>query len=171
MLLFSKLGCSYVADIAHKSLEGPARCTVDHKMHINPLRLSPGYPTMEKMIFNLGVCFQPEETISADDSVEIALMILIDELKAEECLCWEQHTNMILGVCHEHENRVSLEFCSMAEVDMLLAALTSKDPSQQVHIATEVHVCLLPPFLLCPNCGVHTLGYSDRCAGFDYVIS
>ena len=67
--------------------------------------------------------------------MRVGVTIQVDELKLQEQLRWDPHSNMILGTCCEHATgKCSLEFQTEAQADIFLDCLR-KD---EVHLATEV---------------------------------
>jgi len=71
---------------------------------------------------------------SAQNMVHAVLMF--DELAIEKRPRWDDKSNKILGVCHEHEQGTSLEFTSEDDLDALWEELKS----EKVHLAHEVSV-------------------------------
>ena len=68
----------------------------------------------------------------------------VDELKVQEWLHWDPHSNQILGVCREHGSRLgacALEFHPIVQADAVSTGLKEKF----IHFATEV--CLRSQFL------------------------
>lgn len=59
---------------------------------------------------------------------------MLDKIKTEERLRHDQESNMILGPCHEHGHKTSLEYNSEQEVDLLLESIDNGE----VHVAVEV---------------------------------
>ena len=65
------------------------------------------------------------------------MIIAVDELKVQECLRWDPHSNHILRVCREHGSCLgasALEFRSIIQADAVLTGLKDKF----IHFATEV---------------------------------
>lgn len=65
------------------------------------------------------------------------MTMVVDELRMQERLRWDPHSNHILGVCREHGSRLdasALEFRSIIQADAVPTGLTDK----LVHFATEV---------------------------------
>lgn len=73
---------------------------------------------------------------ASDMGLILGVLIQIDEIKIQECLCWGLSSNQILGVCQEHSGRYSrfLEFHAIYQVDNLLKLLLNK----VIHLAMEV---------------------------------
>jgi len=97
---------------------------------MTPLITSAGMPTIEEMNTNLAISFEHQDFYG--DQI-IGMTMPINEIKLQECLCWDPRTNMILGVCKEHGGECVLEFCTMAQADHLVANLVS----EHVHMESE----------------------------------
>jgi hypothetical protein len=61
------------------------------------------------------------------------MTMLIDEIKLQECLCWDPRTKMVIGVCREHGGECLLEFHTMDQANPLVTNFVSK----HVHMASE----------------------------------
>jgi hypothetical protein len=61
---------------------------------------------------------------------------MIDEIKVEECTCWDAITNLILGLCREHTKHLSMNFCSIEDARAALQAILDG----AAHHAKEVSV-------------------------------
>jgi hypothetical protein len=61
-------------------------------------------------------------------------IFMLDELKTEERLHYDDASNQILGPCHEHGNRTSLEYNSEKEIDLLIKGIDKGE----VHVVSEV---------------------------------
>lgn len=63
---------------------------------------------------------------------------MLDELKVKEHPCWDDKTNKIVGICREHGAKVSLDYLSKDEADLLAVKLADGE----VYLATKVRECL-----------------------------
>jgi len=59
---------------------------------------------------------------------------MVDEIKVEERLRWDPVTNRILGLCREHTQHLSLDFCSFDDAKATLQAVLEGNS----HYAKEV---------------------------------
>ncbi|KAF9008713.1 hypothetical protein BDQ17DRAFT_1388467 [Cyathus striatus] len=116
-LLFWKLGGAQLAGVAYRSMSLPSLNTLCTRITIPHLIISLLSSTAQEVQANIEV-------------------LMFDELKIEERPCWNNEINHILGLCCEHGEKVSLEFCTENEVDLLIEALCSNE----VHLAVEATV-------------------------------
>jgi hypothetical protein len=72
-------------------------------------------------------------------------VLMIDEIKVEERLRWDPSTNRILGLCQEHTEHVSLDFCLMSDAKALVHGILRGE----IHHATVqlIMSCLLTSML------------------------
>jgi hypothetical protein len=139
--LIYKLGGRAAANIAHRSLGIPSIDATKRHIATAPLRSSSGFPTAPEFQSNLSICYPPctEESGSVDSQRIQGMTMAVDELKIQERLRWDPHSNHILGVCREHGGRLgasALEFRSIIQADTVLTGLKDKF----IHFATEVCV-------------------------------
>ena len=109
----------------------PSIDTARRHVSTTPLVTSAGMPTRDEINANLAIGFEHQE-VYGDWLIKMTMPI--DEIKLQECLCWDPRTNMILGVCREHGGECVLEFRTMAQANHLVMNLAS----EQVHMASEV---------------------------------
>jgi hypothetical protein len=64
---------------------------------------------------------------------------MIDRIKVEERMQWDLSTNRILGLCQEHTECMSLEFCSISDAEALVHGILCGE----VHHASKVCPCLI----------------------------
>lgn len=132
-LLFWRLAGARVANIAHCSLGLPSVSTLRRHTIMPPLVASPTHPTVLEVKANVQAWYKDiAEILNSHATVHQVLML--DELKVEERPRWDDKSNMILGVCWEHGNAISLSYTSKEEAKMLLQAIEKKE----VHLAVEV---------------------------------
>jgi hypothetical protein len=133
--LMWKLGGRSAANIAYHTLGLPSIESTRRHIQVSPITASSGVPTEAEMQSNLSICFPccPSHIVAHI----IGMTMPIDEFKIQECLRWDPHTNMILGVCREHSTKCSLEFRSIVQANVLRDLLQKK----VVHLASKV--CLL----------------------------
>ena len=68
------------------------------------------------------------------DHIIVHQVLMLNKLKVEEWLWWDDKTNMILSICREHGSSMGLEYTSKTEVNMLIEDVKR----EVVHLATEV---------------------------------
>jgi hypothetical protein len=76
---------------------------------------------------------------------------MLDELKTEKQPHFNDATNKIVGICHEHGKKTSLKFTSEKEVDLLLDGIDK----EEVHLAVEVNhelSCFMSDFSQLGHC-------------------
>ncbi|KAI0054949.1 hypothetical protein BV25DRAFT_1816306, partial [Artomyces pyxidatus] len=156
--LFWKLGGRSAAAIANHTLGTPSIDAARRHVATTPLRSCPSQPMLDDALANLKITFAGAASHRTHSVVGMTMPI--DELKVQERLRWEYHSDMILGVCREHSSDIALEFRSIREADNLLAALQSG----RTHMASEATViasCLLTnnpgeygarPFIISGTC-------------------
>lgn len=137
--LIYKLGGRAAANIAHRSLGIPSIDATKRHIVTASLQSSSGFPTVPELQSNLSICYPPrtEESGSVDSQKIQGMSMVVDEMKVQECLRWDPHSNHILGICREHGSQLgasALEFRSIIQADAVLTGL--KD--QFIHFATEV---------------------------------
>lgn len=137
--LIYKLGGRAAANIAHRSLGTPSIDATKRHILTAPLQSSSGFPTVTELCSNLSICYPPRpQDPGLDEPQRIQGMTMaVDELKLQERLRWDPHSNQILGVCREHGSRLgvcALEFRSIVQADAVLTSLKEK----VIHFATEV---------------------------------
>ena len=128
-ILFLRLGGSHVANLAHRTLGAPGISTLRRNTAISPLNPSVGMPTKAEVRRNIRAVL---EDASVHDCYGYVLMI--DEIKVEERLRWDPHSNNVLGLYREHTGHIGLEFCSAEDVKAMLRRVLNNE----CHYATEV---------------------------------
>ncbi|KAF8889386.1 hypothetical protein BD779DRAFT_1611119 [Infundibulicybe gibba] len=132
-ILFLRLGGARVAELAHRSLGAPGVSTLRRYSSFTPFRPSASFPSTEDIGHNITASFALN--LNEMDTLEnIGYVLMIDEIKTESRLRWDDKTNKILGLCREHSQNLGVDFCSIDDVRALLDALDSKE----VHFASEV---------------------------------
>ena len=118
-LLFLRLGGAHVARLAHQTLGTPSRSTLRYGSGANStvtlLSPSAGFPTKSEIQHNIRLAFK-----NLHGTTGCGYVLMIDEIKVEERLRWDPSTNAILGLCREHTEHVSLDFCSMSDTSALV---------------------------------------------------
>ncbi|EIW85618.1 hypothetical protein CONPUDRAFT_70379 [Coniophora puteana RWD-64-598 SS2] len=157
-LVMLRLGGARVADIAHRSSDSPAVSTLRHHSCTRPIQISPRTPTQEEIRANIQASVPDvnnspnKEThlgkgsrislIDAVDAVDVAgdgYSIMVDEIKTELRVRWDEQTNMIVGVGREDADKLELEFSSIAEVEALWEAVRT----EHIHLASEATVAAI----------------------------
>jgi hypothetical protein len=68
-------------------------------------------PTAVELEANIEICYGSYIAPPSKNPLPVLGFIMqVDEIKIQECLRWDPHTNMILGVCQEHGSQYALEF-------------------------------------------------------------
>lgn len=132
--LFWKLGGRAVATLANHTAGTPSIDTARHHVKTKPLKTLPGVPTAAEIQANLAIVFEQQ---AVREPYTIGMTMPIDEIKLEERLRWDPHSNMIIGICREHGHECVLEFCSMTQAEDVVEKIVSG----KVHFALEV--CLM----------------------------
>ena len=128
-LLFLRLGGSRVAELAHRSLGSPGISTLRRSEAVTPLLPSAKTPTKEEIRKNIQVAFK-------DTSLQqtCGYVLMIDEIKIETRPRWDNKTNNILGLCHEHTTHIGIEFCSIEVLNEIFTKIKNKE----IHWASKV---------------------------------
>jgi hypothetical protein len=137
--LIYKLGGRAAANIAHKLLDIPSIDATKCHIMMAPLQSSSGFPTTTELKSNLSICYPSclQSDFSGEAQAIQGMTMAVDELKVQERLRWDLHSNHILGVCREHGSHLgasALKFQSIIQADAVLTGLKDK----LVHFATEV---------------------------------
>jgi hypothetical protein len=90
--------------------------------------------TFESIIDILGTSGQASGKASGTNPLHAVLMF--DELAVEKRPRWDDKSNKILGICQEHRCKMSLEFTSEQDLEMVWEELAS----EKIHLAHEVGV-------------------------------
>ncbi len=120
-LLFLCLRGAWLTRIAHQSLGLPGVSTLQHACPTKPLLISSHLPTALELQENITVSlnvglFSKESSILADALSKTSVYLLMfDEIKIEEVMCYSATNNCIVGVCHEHSGRYALGYSSPHE--------------------------------------------------------
>ncbi len=107
-LLFLHLGGAWLTRIAHWSLGLPGVSTLQHAHPTKPLLISSHLPTASELHENITVSlntglFSKESSILTDALSETSTYVLMfDEIKIEEVVCYSATNNHIVSVCHRH---------------------------------------------------------------------
>ena len=137
-IVMLRLGGSRVAEFAQLGLGLPAPQTAHTNSLMRPLQASPAMPTVDEIEGNIMACDEMLKGYhSGPESDRIIHQILMfDEIAVEKRPRWDDRTNMFLGLCREHCNTISPEFCTEQDLDILTESLNSG----KVHLAPEVSI-------------------------------
>lgn len=138
-LLIWRMGGERVAQVAYRTLGLPSISTLRRHTLIAPLVASSGKPSLVEVSSNIKACFSPLAETTPTTAV-VHQVLMLDELKVEGRLRYDDRTNFILGSCREHCTRGSLEYQSTDEPQMLIEALKRGS----IHVASEVSQKLIP---------------------------
>ncbi|EDR03397.1 uncharacterized protein LACBIDRAFT_307198 [Laccaria bicolor S238N-H82] len=135
-LLLWRLGGARLAGIGHSALNLPSKSSLHQQKVLPLLVISPSFPTAQEVKENVKNMFTPIFSVleAAEDIVHQVLML--DELKVEERPQYDEKSNKIVGICHEHAKNTSLEYASEQEVQLLLESVKKGD----IHLAVDVTV-------------------------------
>lgn len=136
--LIHKLGGRTAATIVQNVFGMPSINATKRHIATVALTPSPSVPTKTEVEMNLQIIYPRKlAPLVPPDSGAVRIFGVsmgIDEIKIQERLRWDPHTNMILGVCREHGHHCALEFRSLVQADVLRECLKKNI----VHLATEV---------------------------------
>ncbi|TDL20018.1 hypothetical protein BD410DRAFT_899810 [Rickenella mellea] len=137
LYLVWKLGGASAANVAHRTLGLPSIDATRRHVVVQPLRSSPGVPTVEELRKNLAICFPPSATTPARSQVIYGATMMMDEINLQERLRWDPVTDDIIGMCRECTPRHCVtKFKSIKEADSILECIRDG----KVHLATEATV-------------------------------
>lgn len=140
-IVMLRLGGSRIAEFAHRSTFLPSPTTARRNAVLSPLKVSVGKPTVLDAEENILASLGPLEDLDGGSACKIKHQVFVlDELAIEKRPRWDDRTNMLLGACREHGNKVPLEFISEKELDIFCDALDNGD----IHAACEV--CIIHDF-------------------------
>jgi hypothetical protein len=139
-IVMLRLGGSRVAEFAHRSTFLPSPTTARRNAVVSPLRVSVGKPTILDAEENILSSLGPLEGLDTDNCNIKHQVFVLDELAVEKRPRWDDRTNMFLGACREHGDKVPLEFISEKELEIFCDALDNGD----IHAACEV--CIVHKF-------------------------
>ncbi|KAK2463009.1 hypothetical protein APHAL10511_004966 [Amanita phalloides] len=157
-LLFLRLGGSRVAELAHQSLSTLGVSMLRHCSVLPPLWTVSTVPSLANLQHNLQLFFSSPNIPARSGGCSYALMI--DEIVIERQPQWDDRSNQVLGLCHEHSHRIGTEFCSIEQAHELCDAISG----QEVHFASEAtiaaigilsenpHIYSVLPFLISGTC-------------------
>jgi hypothetical protein len=132
-LLFLRLGGARVASLAHQTLGAPMLSTLCYgsaaKSTVTSLSPSAGFPTRSEVQRNLRAAFKNSHRDSG-----CGYILMIDEIKVEERLRWDLSSNKILGLCQEHTEHVSLDFCLISDARAIVHGILRGE----IHHASKV---------------------------------
>ncbi|KIJ50341.1 hypothetical protein M422DRAFT_159891 [Sphaerobolus stellatus SS14] len=135
--LLWRWGGARAAQIAHKVLHLPSIRSLQNHSEIPIMRISPSYPRMDEVLFNLSAMYQKEKL--ANPSPVFGFCLMVDEIAVENRLRYDAKPNTILGVCREHSKQYSFLFKSQYEADAILQGLRD----EKIHFASEATVVAL----------------------------
>ncbi|KAF6753578.1 hypothetical protein DFP72DRAFT_1010378 [Ephemerocybe angulata] len=143
--LLWRLGGARVGGILHRALGLPGISTLRESSTVPSLTPSPGRPRVEEVMMNVEASLDGvEEMVKADSNIR-HMVLMFDEIATEKRIRWDQTSNMILGACREHAEKVSLEFVNEGVVEELLKMVDVGE----VHLAAEATVAAMG--ILCEN--------------------
>ncbi|KAF4596881.1 hypothetical protein EYR40_007427 [Pleurotus pulmonarius] len=134
-LLLWRMGGARVAEVAYRSLGLPSLSTLRRNTIIPPLIASTGKPSRPEIERNIQACFSAIEGV-VDGNGPVHQILMLDELKVEGRLRYDERTNSIVGVCREHAVKGSLEYSSKEEPNLLVESLRTGD----IHLGVEATV-------------------------------
>jgi len=136
-LLFLRLGGARVADVAHRIFGTPAASTIRRRTAIPHIIPSPSFPTLDEVESNIAASFKDIcKILGASTQGMLHAVIMFDEISVEKRPRWDDKTNKVLGLCHEHGQDTSLEFTSEEDLQTLWQEVQRGD----IHLAHEVRV-------------------------------
>jgi hypothetical protein len=118
-LLLLRLGGARVAGIAQKALGLPSISHLRQIALIPILVPSPSEPKLKEVEKNVLACFESIKGETERHTI-VHQVLMIDELKVEECPRWDDKSNMIIGICREHSKLASLEYTSENEAKVVV---------------------------------------------------
>ena len=116
-LLFLHLGGAWVADIAHHIFGTPTASTIWRHTIIPYIIISPFFSTLGKVESNITASFKDIcDILGASTQRMLHAVIMFDKISVEKCLHWDDKTNKVLGLSHEHRQDTSLEFTNKEDL-------------------------------------------------------
>ena len=98
---------------------------------------SPSFPTPCEIESNITASFKAiSDILGASTQEMLHAVIMFDEISVEKRPRWDDKTNKILGVCHEHGQHTSLEFTSEEDLQTIWEELQDG----KIHLAHEVRI-------------------------------
>lgn len=128
-LVLLRLGGGRVLTVAHNSLGLPAVSTTRQNTAVTRLLAAASFPSITLIRENIRSVFH-----SANVPKSLGYVLMVDEIKVEERSRWDPATNKILGLCREHTQHLSLDFCSKDDARAALQAVLDG----KCHYAKEV---------------------------------
>jgi hypothetical protein len=153
-IVMLRLGRACITEFAHCSLSLPSITTICCNTVLQPLTVSPAIPTLVEIEQNITLCHSGlagiDNSDNSSDNMDsgfhhshtrsggqvIHQVLMFNELAIEQCICWDDSTNMFLGICHEHSHQIPLEFTSERELDILCDTIDEK----KVHLASKATI-------------------------------
>ncbi len=126
-----QLGGSRVAEFAHHALALPSVTVACRNTVLQPLQVSPSWPTIAEIEANIKSCLEPLSHMPVKVQHQVLMLV---EIAIEKRPRWDDRTNMILGVCREYSKAIPLEFNTEKELDLLCDGLDNGS----IHLASEV---------------------------------
>jgi len=158
VLLFLCLGGAQVADVAHHVFGMPVVSMIQRRTIIPHILVSPSFPTSYKIGLNIATSFKAiSDILEVLTQSMLHAVVMFDEISVEKCPRWNDKTNKILGVCHEHGQNTSLEFNSEEDLQMLWKELQSG----KVHLAHKVHIEVCGTLRVKISSSIHVLQRSN----------
>lgn len=135
-LVLWKLGGNRIASIAHRALGLPSITTLRNQVRIPLIALSVRQPTTAEVSTNVEMSFGGmEEALRLPHGARRHhAVMMFDEIAMEKRLRWDPKTNMLVGVCQQHVEKVPLEFVTEENMKEVFMGLDDG----RVHYAGEV---------------------------------
>lgn len=141
-LLILRIGGTRLADIAHRTFGLAAPSTIRNRRPTEPLQVSVSLPTSDELAHNIQSSAGAAGTGMVNSASHTGVLshlhcgyvLMFDELKVEETVRWNPHSNKVQGICREHGHVCSLDFCDIDDVHTLCDAVKQGT----VHLAKEV---------------------------------
>jgi len=90
-------------DVAYHIFGTPAVSMIQQHTIIPQILASPSFPTCYEMECNIAATFKDIYNIlGATTQNMLHAVIMFNKISVEKHPCWDDKTNKILGVCHEH---------------------------------------------------------------------
>ncbi|KAF8593059.1 hypothetical protein BDV93DRAFT_461884, partial [Ceratobasidium sp. AG-I] len=144
--LVLKVGGPRLAFAMAKAMHLPSVSTVRSRLHLPQLLPCLGAPTQKDASINIESNFKPTTSKPAP-RVRAGLSVMLDEISVESRVQYSIQQDAVVGICHEHAHRVSLDQMSTrnAPVDALLEAKSLLDRGE-CHRAKEATMVAIARF-------------------------
>ncbi|KAJ7921863.1 hypothetical protein B0H13DRAFT_1604186 [Mycena leptocephala] len=134
-----KVGGTRLAEIAHRALGLPSVTTLRRNKVVKPLLPSAGIPTVKEIEQNIDACLDP--CPEPEDGVPriVHQILMLDEIATEKRARYDDRTNMVVGICRQHGDKLPLELQTEDDLNILCAGLKEG----KAHLAGEATVAAL----------------------------